>query len=81
MAELRFPIKSDSPANADLMFWSVVGQETLSRAIVQVLQAPEVKPKLLEGGFSVLGTTRADTTRMVRSEAQRWAQVVKARAA
>jgi type VI secretion system secreted protein VgrG len=31
MAELQFLVKSDSPAEADLMFWSVVGQETLSR--------------------------------------------------
>ena len=31
MAEHQFIIKSDSPVNADLMFWSVVGQESLSR--------------------------------------------------
>ncbi|MES2533500.1 MAG: type VI secretion system tip protein TssI/VgrG [Pseudomonadota bacterium] len=31
MAEERFHIKSDSPAAADLMFWSVVGHEALSR--------------------------------------------------
>ena len=37
MDELKFPIKSDSPANADLMFWSVVGQETLSRPAIYEL--------------------------------------------
>ena len=31
MADTRFTIKSDSPVNDDLMFWSVVGQESLSR--------------------------------------------------
>ncbi|HSV60385.1 MAG TPA: type VI secretion system tip protein TssI/VgrG [Variovorax sp.] len=31
MAEHQFIIKSDSPVNADLMFWSIVGQESLSR--------------------------------------------------
>jgi len=31
MADTRFVIKSDSPVNDDLMFWSVVGQESLSR--------------------------------------------------
>ncbi|MEJ8824780.1 type VI secretion system tip protein TssI/VgrG [Variovorax humicola] len=29
--DLQFLIKSDSPANGDLMFWSIVGQESLSR--------------------------------------------------
>ncbi|MEJ8849314.1 type VI secretion system Vgr family protein [Variovorax rhizosphaerae] len=29
--DLQFLIKSDSPANADLMFWTIVGQESLSR--------------------------------------------------
>ncbi|RYF51213.1 MAG: type VI secretion system tip protein VgrG, partial [Comamonadaceae bacterium] len=31
MAESSFRIQSDSPANGDLMFWSVVGYEALSR--------------------------------------------------
>ncbi|VWX55972.1 Type VI secretion system secreted protein VgrG [Burkholderiales bacterium 8X] len=31
MAELQFTIKSDSPAKDDLMFWNVIGHESLSR--------------------------------------------------
>ncbi|MDM0044962.1 type VI secretion system tip protein TssI/VgrG [Variovorax dokdonensis] len=31
MADKNFSIESDSPANGDLMFWSIVGQECLSR--------------------------------------------------
>jgi type VI secretion system secreted protein VgrG len=31
MADTAFDIKSDSPVNADLMFWSIVGHEGLSR--------------------------------------------------
>ena len=53
-------------------------QETLNRAIVAAVQSPDVKPRLQEAGFSVFGTGRADTTRMLRSEGTRWALVVKA---
>jgi type VI secretion system secreted protein VgrG len=31
MADITFDIKSDSPVNDDLLFWSIVGHETLSR--------------------------------------------------
>ena len=31
MAELQFVIRGDSPAKGELMFWTLVGQETLSR--------------------------------------------------
>ena len=53
-------------------------QETLNRAVVAAVQSPEVKPRLQEAGFSVFGTGRADTVRMLRSEGTRWAQIVKA---
>ena len=53
-------------------------QDALARAIVASVQSPDVKAKLQEAGFTVLGMPRADTARMLRSEAQRWAQVVKA---
>ena len=37
MADLQFTIKSDSPAKDDLMFWTVVGQESLSRPSIYEL--------------------------------------------
>jgi tripartite-type tricarboxylate transporter receptor subunit TctC len=52
--------------------------DLLSRQIVAALQTPETKAKLVEAGFSVLGTSRADTERMLKAEAQRWAAVVTA---
>ncbi len=52
--------------------------DALNKAVVASIQDPVVKGKLLESGFTVLGTPRADTERMLRAEAQRWAAVVKA---
>ena len=52
--------------------------DVLQRAIVASMNTPEVKQRLQEAGFSVLGTSRADTERMLKAEAQRWAGVVKA---
>lgn len=52
--------------------------DLLNRQIVAALQTPETKARLVEAGFSVLGTSRADTDRMLKAEAQRWAAVVKA---
>ena len=52
--------------------------DLLNRQVVAAVQAPETRAKLLEAGFSVLGTTRADTERMLKAEASRWAAVVKA---
>jgi tripartite-type tricarboxylate transporter receptor subunit TctC len=52
--------------------------ETLNRQIVAAVRDPEVAQKLQEAGFRVLGTSRADAEKMVRSEAPRWAAVVKA---
>ncbi len=49
-------------------------QDTLGRALVAAVQSPDVKPKLQEAGFGVVGSSRADTVRMVRAEAPRWAQ-------
>ncbi len=52
--------------------------DVLNRQIVAAMQSPETKAKLQEAGFSVLGTSRADTERMLKAEASRWAAVVKA---
>lgn len=52
--------------------------DVLNRNIVAALQAPETKTKLVEAGFSVIGSSRADTEKMLKAEAARWAAVVKA---
>jgi tripartite-type tricarboxylate transporter receptor subunit TctC len=52
--------------------------DLLNRQIVAAMQSPETKAKLQEAGFSVLGSSRADTERMLKDEATRWAAVVKA---
>jgi tripartite-type tricarboxylate transporter receptor subunit TctC len=52
--------------------------DLLNRQIVAALQSADTKTKLQDAGFTVLGTSRADTERMLKAEAQRWAAVVKA---
>jgi tripartite-type tricarboxylate transporter receptor subunit TctC len=52
--------------------------DTLNRQVVAALQHAETRSKLLEAGFSVIGSPRADTERMVAAETQRWAGIVKA---
>ncbi len=52
--------------------------DTVSKAALLALQSAELRQKITEAGFSVSGTTRADTERMLRSEHQRWATIVKA---
>jgi tripartite-type tricarboxylate transporter receptor subunit TctC len=52
--------------------------DELNRQIVAITQAADTRTKLLDAGFSVRSTARADTERMLKAEAQRWAAVVKA---
>jgi len=52
--------------------------EALNRAAVAAVQTPEVKQKLQEAGFAVLGSSPAEAERMVRAETARWAGIVKA---
>jgi tripartite-type tricarboxylate transporter receptor subunit TctC len=52
--------------------------DTLQRAAATSLQTPDVRQKLQEAGFSVSAVSRADTEKMLRTEAARWAAVVKA---
>lgn len=52
--------------------------ETLNRALVATARDPDVANKLAEGGFRVIGSSQADTDKMVRSEMQRWGDIVKA---
>jgi tripartite-type tricarboxylate transporter receptor subunit TctC len=51
--------------------------DTWQRATAAALQTPEVRSKLTEAGFTVSNVSRADTEKMLKAEAQRWAQVVK----
>lgn len=51
--------------------------DLLSRLLVEAVQSPDVRQKLVDAGFSVTGSTRADTERMLKAEAVRWAGVVK----
>jgi tripartite-type tricarboxylate transporter receptor subunit TctC len=52
--------------------------DLLSRQLLAAVQAPETKAKLVEAGFSVTGTARADTEKMIKAESARWAGIVKA---
>jgi len=51
--------------------------DAFNRQIVAAVQSPDVRQKLQEAGFSVLGSSRADTERLLKAEATRWAAVVK----
>lgn len=52
--------------------------DLLERQVVTALQSPELRQKLQEAGFSVVGSSRADARRMLEAEAARWVGIVKA---
>lgn len=52
--------------------------DQLERQVVTALQTPELRQKLQEAGFRVVGSSRADTRRMLEAESARWAGIVKA---
>lgn len=52
--------------------------DVLAREAAAAVNSPETKAKVVEAGFSTFGTSRADTDRMLKAEAARWAAVVKA---
>lgn len=52
--------------------------DALSKSLVQAVNAPEVKQKLIEVGFAVTGANRADTDKMLKAEALRWGGIVNA---
>lgn len=56
----------------------VAALDRLDKAAVDAMQAPEVRRVLQEAGFTLAGTGRGETERMVKAEAARWAAVVKA---
>jgi tripartite-type tricarboxylate transporter receptor subunit TctC len=53
-------------------------QDQLSQQFAAAVKSPEVRQKLVEAGFTVTGTARAEAERMVKAEAPRWAAAVKA---
>ena len=93
-AKTRSPLIPDVPTTAEvglpkLDFSSWLGVlapagtpdaalDVLSRNLLLAMQSPEVKQKLLEAGFSVTGTSRDETGRMLKNEAARWGAIVKA---
>lgn len=52
--------------------------DALNRQVVAAAQSSEVRQKLQEAGFTVLGGSRAEADRLLKAEALRWAAVVKA---
>lgn len=52
--------------------------DSLNKQIVAAVQSAEVKQKLVDAGFTVTGTSRAEAEKMVKAETPRWAAVVKA---
>ena len=93
-APQRSPLLPDMPTfteagypKADFSAWFALFVPTgtppaavdlLNRQAMATLQNAEVRQKLQDAGFTVLGTSRADTERMLKAEATRWAAVVKA---
>ncbi len=52
--------------------------DTLNKQVVAAVQSADVKQKLVDAGFTVTGTSRAEAEKMVKAETPRWAAVVKA---
>jgi tripartite-type tricarboxylate transporter receptor subunit TctC len=93
-AAQRSPLAPDVPTfteagmpKMDVSAWFAVFAPTgtpqsivdlLNRQLVATVQAAETRAKLVESGFSVSGTSAADTLKMVRADAQKWGQIVKA---
>jgi tripartite-type tricarboxylate transporter receptor subunit TctC len=51
--------------------------DLLNKVFVDAVQFPEIRQKLMEAGFTVTGTSRVETERMLKAEATRWGAVVK----
>ena len=67
-------------------YWSSLGPaatprhiiDTLSRAMMQVLHAAEVRERLVDLGFEPIGCTPEEADTNIRNEIAKWARVVKA---
>jgi tripartite-type tricarboxylate transporter receptor subunit TctC len=51
---------------------------SISKAALAALAAPEIQAKLQDAGFTVVAADAVQTQKMLKAEAQRWAEVVKA---
>jgi tripartite-type tricarboxylate transporter receptor subunit TctC len=51
--------------------------DLLNKRFVEAVQSVEVRQKLVEAGFTVTGTSRTETDRMLKAEAGRWGALVK----
>ncbi len=51
--------------------------DQLNGRLVEAVKSADVQQKLVDAGFSVTGTTRPDTDRMLKAESVRWGTVVK----
>lgn len=52
--------------------------DALSAALVQALQAPDLRARLEAAGFRVVPSSRAEFARLIASDAERWGAIVKA---
>ncbi len=52
--------------------------DALGRQAVAAMQTPELRQKLQDAGFTLVGGGRAEAEKRVRSETERWAAIVKA---
>lgn len=92
-AKARSPLLPDVPTTAEagmpkLNFSSWLGVmapagtpravlEKLNQAVVEAVQSADVRQKLVEAGFSVTGTSIADTEKMLKADATRWGDIVR----
>jgi tripartite-type tricarboxylate transporter receptor subunit TctC len=81
------PSAKESGLDMDMPFWlgfSVPAgvpapvQAKLHKEFTTVLAMPEVKKRLGEMGFSVIASSSADAKKLVQSDMQRWAKLIKA---
>ncbi len=65
---LGFSVSSGTPATV---------QDKLHKDITAVLALPDVKKRLGDMGFSVIASSSADAKKLVESDMQRWAKLIK----
>jgi tripartite-type tricarboxylate transporter receptor subunit TctC len=80
------PSAKESGLDMDMHFWlgfsapAGTPAPTLARLhkdMVAVLALPDVKKRMGDLGFTVIGSSAADAEKLVASETQRWAAVIK----
>jgi tripartite-type tricarboxylate transporter receptor subunit TctC len=82
----EIPSAKESGLDMDMHFWlgfsapAATPAPTLARLhkdMVAVLALPEVKKRMGEMGFTVIGGSAADAQKLVTAETQRWAAIIK----